>query len=126
MSHFLTHCNVAKFDPFKNNDADFMHNIQWAFSKSSYLVYMFSLVSLVQFPCLHEIKMNLLPMHQQASHVKSSCKYVQIKSEQSEAFLEISRKNIRTRSSWFNCALRDDEAVCWVSIGYCEALAVGN
>ena len=31
-----------------------------------------------------------------------------------------------TRSSWFNCALRDDEAVCWVSIGYCEALAVGN
>ena len=32
----------------------------------------------------------------------------------------------QTRSSWFNCALRDDEAVCWVSIGYCEALAVGN
>ena len=32
----------------------------------------------------------------------------------------------KTRSSWFNCALRDDEAVCWVSIGYCEALAVGN
>ena len=31
-----------------------------------------------------------------------------------------------TRSSWFNCALRDDEAVCWVSIGHYEALAVGN
>ena len=32
----------------------------------------------------------------------------------------------RTRSSWLNCALRDDEAVCWVSIGHYEALAVGN
>ena len=31
-----------------------------------------------------------------------------------------------TRSSWLNCALRDDEAVHWVSIGYCEALAIGN
>ena len=32
----------------------------------------------------------------------------------------------RTRSSWLNCALRDDEAVYWVSIGHYEALAVGN
>ena len=32
----------------------------------------------------------------------------------------------KTRSSWLNCALRDDEAVHWVSIGYCEALAIGN
>ena len=32
----------------------------------------------------------------------------------------------KTRSSWFNSALRDDEAVCWVSIGHYEALAVGN
>ena len=32
----------------------------------------------------------------------------------------------KTRSSWFNCALRDDEALCWVSIGHYEALAVGN
>ena len=31
-----------------------------------------------------------------------------------------------TRSSWFNCALRDDEAVYWVSIGHYEAVAVGN
>ena len=31
-----------------------------------------------------------------------------------------------TRSSWLNCALRDDEAVYWVSIGHCEALAIGN
>ena len=30
------------------------------------------------------------------------------------------------RSSWPNCALRDDEAVYWVSIGHCEAAAVGN
>ena len=29
-----------------------------------------------------------------------------------------------TRSSWLNCALRDDEAVYWVSIGHCEALAI--
>ena len=33
---------------------------------------------------------------------------------------------IKTRSSWLNCALRDDEAVYWVSIGHYEALAVGN
>ena len=31
-----------------------------------------------------------------------------------------------TRSSWLNCALRDDEAVYWVSIGPYEALAVGT
>ena len=32
----------------------------------------------------------------------------------------------RTRSSWLNCALRDDEAVYWVSVGHYEAVAVGN
>ena len=32
----------------------------------------------------------------------------------------------RTRSSWLNCALRDDEAVYWVSIGHYEAVAVGD
>ena len=32
----------------------------------------------------------------------------------------------QTRSSWLNCALRDDEAVYWVSIGHYEAVAVGN
>ena len=32
----------------------------------------------------------------------------------------------RTRSSWLNCALRDDEAVYWISIGHYEAVAVGN
>ena len=31
-----------------------------------------------------------------------------------------------TRSSWLNCALRDDETVYWVSIGHNEAVAVGN
>ena len=31
-----------------------------------------------------------------------------------------------TRSSWLNCALRDDEAVYWVSKGHYEAVAVGN
>ena len=33
---------------------------------------------------------------------------------------------LETRSSWLNCALRDDEAVYWVSIGRYEAIAVGN
>ena len=33
---------------------------------------------------------------------------------------------LQTRSSWLNCALRDDEAVYWVSIGHYEAVAVGN
>ena len=36
------------------------------------------------------------------------------------------QKFIWTRSSWLNCALRDDEAVYWVSVGYYEAVAVGN
>ena len=31
-----------------------------------------------------------------------------------------------TRSSWLNCALRDDEAVYLVSRGHYEAVAVGN
>merc|ERR1712053_33183 len=33
---------------------------------------------------------------------------------------------IQTRSSWLNCALRDDEAVYRVSMGHYEAVAVGN
>ena len=35
-------------------------------------------------------------------------------------------EGIKTRSSWLNCALRDDEAVYWVSIGHYEAVAAGN
>ena len=31
-----------------------------------------------------------------------------------------------TRSSWLNYALRDDEAVYWVSIGHYETVAVSN
>ena len=31
-----------------------------------------------------------------------------------------------TRSSWLNCALRDDEDVYWVSIGHYEAVEVGD
>ena len=33
---------------------------------------------------------------------------------------------IKTRSSWHNRALRDDEAVYWVSKRHYEAVAVGN
>ena len=40
--------------------------------------------------------------------------------------LDFFENGTTTRSSWLNCALRDDEAVHWVSIGYCEALAIGN
>ena len=36
------------------------------------------------------------------------------------------KKLIWTRTSWLNCALRDYEAVYWVSIGHYEAVAVGN
>ena len=38
----------------------------------------------------------------------------------------ICKKLLKTRSSWLNCALRDDEAVYWVSIGRYEAVAVSN
>ena len=31
-----------------------------------------------------------------------------------------------TRSSWFNCALRVDETVYWVSIGHYKAVAVDD
>ena len=40
--------------------------------------------------------------------------------------LEVRNSAIQTRSSWLNCALRDDEAVYRVSIGHYEAVAVGN
>ena len=33
---------------------------------------------------------------------------------------------LETRSSWLNCALRDDEAVYCVSKGHYEAVAVDN
>ena len=36
------------------------------------------------------------------------------------------RERDQTRSSWLNCASRDDEAVYWISIGHYEAVAVGN
>ena len=53
------------------------------------------------------------------------------------SYLSVSRPSKRqavndddkvTRSSWLNCALRDDEAVCTgsVYIGHYEAVAVGT
>ena len=42
------------------------------------------------------------------------------------SFLQYLPFVILTRSSWLNCALRDDEAVYWVSLGHCEVVAVGN
>ena len=41
-------------------------------------------------------------------------------------FIRTNGRHKKTRSSWLNCALRDDEAVYWVSIGHYEAVAVGN
>ena len=38
----------------------------------------------------------------------------------------LNKEWILTRSSWLNCALRDDEAVYWVSTGHYGAVAVGN
>ena len=35
-------------------------------------------------------------------------------------------KSDQTRSSWLNCALRDEESVYWVSIGHYEVVSVGN
>ena len=37
-------------------------------------------------------------------------------------FLDYLASQLETRSSWLNCALRDDEAVYWVSIGHYEAV----
>ena len=38
----------------------------------------------------------------------------------------VKRKKKKTRSSWVNCALRDEEAVYWVSVAHYEEAAVGN
>ena len=35
-------------------------------------------------------------------------------------------KKWKTRSSWLNCASRDNEAVFWVSIGHYEAVGGGG
>ena len=35
-------------------------------------------------------------------------------------------KKLDSVGRWLNCALRDDEAVYWVSIGRYEAVAIGN
>ena len=40
--------------------------------------------------------------------------------------LVASQKVYKIRSSWLNCALRDNEAVYWVIIGHYKAVAVGN
>ena len=45
---------------------------------------------------------------------------------QEDTLLRTYEREIQIRSSWLNCALRDDEAVYWVIIGYYEALEIGN
>ena len=39
---------------------------------------------------------------------------------------QVAQMCIQTRSTWFNCALRVDETVYWVSIGHYKAVPVGN
>ena len=45
---------------------------------------------------------------------------------QEDTLLKTYEREIQIRSSWLNCALRDDEAVYWVIIGHYEAVEVGN
>ena len=41
-------------------------------------------------------------------------------------FKVVNQMDDYTRSSWLNCALQDDEAVYWVSMGHYEAVVVGD
>ena len=58
---------------------------------------------------------------------KGLSKDMDTRSEQEKLEVNPSFERInKTRSSWLNRALRDDEALNWVSIGHYEAVAVGN
>ena len=61
---------------------------------------------------------------------RSRCKHSTLPSSPYTTLTQGCQQNLqisdKTRSSWLNCALRDDEAVYWVSIGHYEAVAVGN
>ena len=58
---------------------------------------------------------------------KGLSKDMDIRSEQEKLEVNPSFERInKTSSSWLNRALRDDEALKWVSIGNYEAVAVGN
>ena len=59
------------------------------------------------------------PIHRSSSSVSSHQRPPEMEFCHHEHFF-------KTRSSWINCALRDDEAVYWVSKGHYEAVAVGN
>ena len=58
---------------------------------------------------------------------KGLSKDLDTRSEQEKLEVNPSFERInKTSSSWLNRALRDDEALKWVSIGNYEAVAVGN
>ena len=58
---------------------------------------------------------------------KGLSKDMDTRSEQEKLEVNPSFERInKTRSSWLNRALRDDEAVYWVSIGHYAAIAVDN
>ena len=62
-------------------------------------------------------------------HTKTRKYRDRVKSKKGNLSLANTRQRqslIKTRSSWLNYALLDDEAVYWVSIGHYEAVAVGN
>ena len=49
------------------------------------------------------------------------------KDRQRQAGMTENEEQLLTRSSWVNCALRDEEAVHWVSsVAHYETLVVGN
>ena len=48
------------------------------------------------------------------------------KDRQRQAGMTENEEQLLTRSSWVNCALRDEDAVYWVSVAHYEAVSVGN
>ena len=68
-----------------------------------------------------------LYLHIQELHKSSFTTSIKLISESvSKRDRQLSDSGHITRSSWLNCALRDDEAVFWASIGHYETVAVSN
>ena len=71
-----------------------------------------------------ETKRPTTPPVQQATYKEGARD--DLSKKRSEEKLRLNQAIIQTRSSWLNCALRDDGAVFWVSIGHYGVVAVGN
>ena len=66
-----------------------------------------------------EIEMKIAALPRETSPIS-------VADNQTKIYTNNLSNQIATRSSWLNCALRNDKAVYWVSIGHYEAVAVGN